>query len=638
MNIPTFMIGIAICLIVPMRAIASPYTNTVDMLKKELLFEDAESIVKQFIQKIYSDVTDADITGTIRNQIATVCGKQPAKQHTDCAEFRVRIRDILGREILVRAVGRNLQALTTGEELPVDGMPGRALDFSSRYQGIISIWQTGTGGNIEDVGTGVLVRTKLIDHQVMGPLVDTLRTKLIAVPEHERAAAVWRYQHGLRFVRGERTPSFGISPLLPFHLEAPSGDPDNGLNTERQDLFRRWNGSNGTSDIEQALVDIWSALPKNPFDVNEFDPPLDKKEIVLFIFGNDFLDQHMPENIIIWARIDGNPNAGWPWGDIGLHWQFPQEPALPSLIGDNGEAILGGRYPPAPVSGNKPVDGLGLCTHPFPAKGYLCRDRIKTAGEKCDESGQPPTQTNQITLMRCQQNKNATVKTTQLGPDLCADIAWRTTGINTSSSSSTPSRPVCDPREQVLYRNTIGNNACYIGACIEGSLEYHRLTSGQNTFVVEGQSYPWESRIQPEPVRTPILQIPPITQTTIPRYRPQLLIQKLDAALCQINGLPPRTPPALCLFDIRRALSYPGTDYQPLIQRLLMQGKEQHEPIKGLELTGAAIGTRIATSLYANYLRATTRSLADIIHIASTLLSSIKETEFPVAMCPFGTP
>ena len=172
--------------------------------------------------------------------------------------------------------------------------------------------------------------------------------------------------------------------------------------------------------------------------------------------------------------------------------------------------------------------------------------------------------------------------------------------------------------------------------CIEESLELHRFISGRNAFTVQGEAYPWEALMEPEPVRTPILQIPPIVQTTIPRYRPQLLLQTLDIALCQTNGLPPRTPPALCLFDVRRALGYPGTDYQPLLQRLLMQGKEQHESTKGMERTGAAIGTRISTDLYTNYIHAATRSLVDIINIANTLLSSIKEIEFPQTMCPFG--
>lgn len=633
------LIGIAINFVSPIMAAASPYTTTIDTLKTELLLEDAEPIVKQFVQKIYANVTDADITGILQNQVAQVCAKDSNKHYSSCAEFFAKIKEVIGREELVRTVGRDLQALTTGYELPVDGMPGRALDFSSRYQGIISIWQTGTGGNIAEVGTGVLVRTKLIDEQTMGPLVDALRTALMQVPEHERAAVIWRYQHGLRFILGQRIASFGVPPLLPFHREALPSDPHNGLNTERQDLFRRWNGSNGTSNVEKALINIWNALPKNPLDTTQFDPPLDRKEIVLFIFGKEFLEQHMPENVILWARIDGDPATGWPWGDIGLHWQFPQEPALPALIGVNDGQILGGRYPPDPTAQPEPIDGLGLCTHPFPAQGYLCRDRIKTAGEKCDESNQPPFQTNQITLMRCQQNVNATAKTTALGPDICADTPWRIpTTVPGNASSSSSSRPVCDPSERILYRNTIGNNACYIGACVEGSIEYHRLISGRNSFTVEGEAYPWDPLMTPEPLRAPILQIPPVTIATIPRYRPQLLLQTLDIALCQSNGLPPRTPPALCLFDIRRALSYPGNDYPTLFKRLLMQGKEQYEPTKGIEYMGAAIGARMATSLYANYLRATTRSLADIIGIASTLLTSIKETTFPDTMCKFGIP
>ena len=629
MNITRIFIGLIIALTIPLTVTASPYTNTVDLLKKEFLVGDAELIVKKFVKQIYSDATDANITGILRNEIATVCNKQ----HTDCAEFRARITEVVAREALVRTVGRNLQALTTGYELPIDGMHGRGMDFSARYQGIISIWQTGTGGKVEDVGTGLLIRSKQIDEKMMGPLVDTLRAKLMAVPQEERAAAVWRYQHGLRFVSSNR---FGVPTLIPFHIEADAGDPDNGLNTERQNLFRRWDGSNNTSNIEEALDDIWDALPKDPLDLNEFDPPLDPREIVLFIFKDDFLKRHMPENVIIWARVDGKGSDG-PWGDVGIHWKFPQEPALPSIIGVNGNIVLGGRYPPDPSSGDDPVDGLGLCSHPFPAQGYLCQDRVKTVGEKCDESGQSSTQTNQITLMRCQKNVNETVKITDLGPDICTDIPWRMPNIYANSSaSSASSRPVCDPETQVFYRNTIGNNACYIGTCIEESLEWHRFISGRNAFTVQGEAYPWEALMEPEPVRTPILQIPPIVQTTIPRYRPQLLLQTLDIALCQTNGLPPRTPPALCLFDVRRALGYPGTDYQPLLQRLLMQGKEQHESTKGMERTGAAIGTRISTDLYTNYIHAATRSLVDIINIANTLLSSIKEIEFPQTMCPFG--
>src|SRR6185503_16440480 len=50
----------------------------------------------------------------------------------------------------------------------------------------------------------------------------------------------------------------------------------------------------------------------------------------------------------------------------------------------------------------------------------------------------------------------------------------------------------CTPGTETTYKNTIGNNACYLGQCVEESLELHRVTGGRSPATVGDEAFPWD--------------------------------------------------------------------------------------------------------------------------------------------------
>ncbi len=102
--------------------------------------------------------------------------------------------------------------------------------------------------------------------------------------------------------------------------------------------------------------------------------------------------------------------------------------------------------------------------------------------------------------------------------------------------------PVCTPGTESEYKNTIGNNACYIGQCVEESLELHRLTGGRSPATVGDGAFPHDNPGMGTALAT-ILRSVPATNPPLPSYRPQMVTRILEDALCQLQGLPAATPP-----------------------------------------------------------------------------------------------
>lgn len=635
-------------------AAQSLYQQIRKNVSHELTLTTAEESVKAFLKKIFErkgvNLSDIDIDAALVENKNTLCGKKGEDPQTrpSCEILFRSVRTIAMAEAQVRMLGRDLQAITAGYEFPIEGEVGRFLDLPLQYNAIISIWRTGTG-SIGAKATGS-IRTVVLDKDsVSGPL-GTLGAQLQSLSDEERTAAVWRYRHGYQFIRGDHGPPiWPLPPVVPFHKESDPQDPQNGLDTERQHLFRH------VENIEKALEVIWNleAIQKIKADPNALDPPLKKGEIVLFVFPPKIVEQTLPQNILVWARLEyadrtyaKGKNAPYIWGDIGLQWHIPIDPVAPSLIGfSSKKPILGGQYPPNPIDNEtgKPLDGLGLCIHPTGRQGYLCQARAPLGAEVCQEEikSEPDT----IILARCSEKPPDTDRKTQQEQLVCPGISWKTEKKNVQQNGQT-SETVCNPynpdnfydpdnrseQDRTSYRNTIGNTACYIGQCIEESMRTHRLVSGRNTFVTQDATYPWDPLMKSTPGGS-LLTSPPLTVGPIPQYHPERILNAFDESLCQSVGLPPRTPPALCMFNEFRSLAFP-TDFLTTAFRLLIQTGEQFEPFFGLRNLAASIGSRISTELYAQYLQTTTKSLAELIRSANIILREIQKTSFPDEMCP----
>lgn len=634
----------------------SLYYQILTHTRNELTIDTAEESVVEFVKNIFQGkgvtLNKEKINAALVENKNVLCEPESGtpKTRTDCELLFHQIRAVATAEAQVRMLGRDLQAITAGYEFPIEGEVGRFLDLPLQYNSIISIWRTGTG-SIGATATGS-VRTVVLDKDsVSGPL-ETLGARLRFLSDEERTAAVWRYRHGYQFIRGDHGPPiWPLPPVVPFHKESDPKDPQNGLDTERQHLFRR------VEDIEKALEDIWNleAIQKIKDDPNAIDPPLKKGEIVLFVFPPKIVERTLPQNILVWARLEyadrtyaKDRKAPYTWGDIGLQWHIPIDPVAPSLIGFSSQKpILGGQYPPNPIDNKtgKPLDGLGLCVHPTGRQGYLCRARTPLGEEVCQEEIEPEPDT--IILARCSEKPPSTDLKKTEEQLVCPGISWRDEKESAQGNKDKKPKTVCsirnpssesyrDPnfhiQDHTFYRNTIGNTACYIGQCVEESMRTHRLVSGRNTFVTQDAAYPWDPRMK-STTGGSLLTSPPLTVGPIPQYHPERILNAFDESLCQSVGLPPRTPPALCMFNELRSLAFP-TDFLSTAFRLLIQTGEQFEPFFGLRNLAASIGTRISTELYAQYLQTTTKSLAELIRSANIILKEIQKTSFPDEMCP----
>lgn len=194
---------------------------------------------------------------------------------------------------------------------------------------------------------------------------------------------------------------------------------------------------------------------------------------------------------------------------------------------------------------------------------------------------------------------------------------------------------MCMPGNISRYPNRIGNNLCYIGQCVEESVQAHRMTPGRTPTVVQGVAAPWDDATTGTPLAT-LLTNPPLSQARFPFYRPESLVTSMETALCQQQGLPPRTPPVLCGLSVERQLGFERLVSPLAVFGMTQQSTEQEEATMDLLSLSPALGARIGTTLYARYLEEASRSFAVLLSTAADLLSEMKTIRFPTQMCPIA--
>ncbi len=221
----------------------------------------------------------------------------------------------------------------------------------------------------------------------------------------------------------------------------------------------------------------------------------------------------------------------------------------------------------------------------------------------------------------------------------CADVLERGDGkidpriIAAQNELGQVNRQVCDPNRTTQYQNTIGGSMCYINQCLEQSIEDHRLIPGRQTFTAGEQAFTAEACIPPGIDESSLTNTPLAASAPVPPYRPGLLIQSLDAALCQQNGLPPDSPPSRCAFSALRTLTSPEEDILKTALSLWQNPQALGTAVTGTERLSEALGTRVASELYRNYLDATVPKLATLTTEAASLLRTFLEIDFSTAMC-----
>lgn len=190
---------------------------------------------------------------------------------------------------------------------------------------------------------------------------------------------------------------------------------------------------------------------------------------------------------------------------------------------------------------------------------------------------------------------------------------------------------VCTPLTETRYRNSIGNNVCYLNRCLQQSLEDHRLTPGRTPFNEGDLAYPYDLCLLPaKPLMPVIPTISAESDWTPPPYRPWSLVQYVREQLCPGAGA--GTP--LCTSDPFRRLNLAPRDLLELVNDAEQQQVDYQESGLMFRQLGEAIGSRIGNRLYGEYLKKRAQTLTDFVRTAATLLLQFPKATFPDAVCP----
>lgn len=196
---------------------------------------------------------------------------------------------------------------------------------------------------------------------------------------------------------------------------------------------------------------------------------------------------------------------------------------------------------------------------------------------------------------------------------------------------------LCAPENMTQFHNSIGNELCFLGQCIERSAERHRLTGGRTPFGVVDEAFPFDSRISPPSLLGALRAAPGEFSGPLPIYRPALLARHIDQMLCQPAGKPPVTPPVLCEFPMRRRLQFPSRMYPAMLQSLQAQSAEELLPSWRTQTLSAAIGIRYGTQMYAEYLEGIVETFTALIRSTVELLTGVRSVSFTPLLCPLGS-
>lgn len=193
---------------------------------------------------------------------------------------------------------------------------------------------------------------------------------------------------------------------------------------------------------------------------------------------------------------------------------------------------------------------------------------------------------------------------------------------------------VCTPGCETKYENTIGGNLCYVGQCIEQSVEEARILPGRMATTVQDESFPWDACASESPRSGGLTALPAITPPLPPPYNPRLLIESLDLALCQLSGLPASTPPILCMFDPLRRFGSPAESYLSTAVSAEKQEAENADPQAVLEQMAQSIATRIGTDLLVRYLRWAGGAFSQTMRAGNQIIREMEQVTFPLTSCP----
>lgn len=608
------------------HAAASLYDEMLNTTHRELFLNDKSGFapepevlepIEKWLPYVKNPKTgDTDEMSDFLGSGFEICERDDLDIASECEGARIVAWQLVAREERTRTLGRDLQIIASSFEEPLLG--GLSLPFISRVHGIVSMWRADitVQPKSDDLPSEPGMPRVRMENIQENPEIEgafrALNDALVALDGgDEISAAVGRYRFaGARWMRGKLTD---FPPPSEEFIAPAQG-------SERELIQRRF------PEIEDALESLADALIAD----ESYAPA--KGEAVVTLLPKS-LQNILPENVLAWAYIERSRNGSMS-GDAGLHWSHPIEPAPLTLCSKGGpdeegegdendeneetscEPVPGGMYPPPPRKEARP-----LCIYPLMRAGLLCSPQPPREGYDCAEH--VASSHDEIQLSGC--SGGDVTRETEEGGDACAGTLWQDEEANDDD--------VCTPARKTSFRNTIGNATCFINRCWKQSFEDHRVIPGRTPLTAGDAAFPFDICMREDRQLGKIIPAMSGEQGWYPPpYRPAFLLRKLEEAVCP--GLPLGSP--LCAFDPARRMTLPLTEPIKFGEDLVGQAMEFLEPKLALQQLGEAIGIRIGTRLYGDFLEKKTARLAEFTAAAASLLSQFTKVEFPSVLCPMN--
>ncbi len=193
----------------------------------------------------------------------------------------------------------------------------------------------------------------------------------------------------------------------------------------------------------------------------------------------------------------------------------------------------------------------------------------------------------------------------------------------------------CSPERETSMPNTILANACYAGSCLERSLKLHNLVPGFGALTAMDQTMPQTPEMAERDGQRNV-DVSPLRTPRLPTYEPARVMGDFDAAFCQLNGLPPQTPPTVCAVDPLRRVSLPLAEGFNQQANLDQQRAELTAAQQAFIRTGLPTGTRLGDRIFLEALQAPVEGLAESVETSIVLLQDLAAVDFTPELCPLS--
>ncbi len=342
-------------------------------------------------------------------------------------------------------------------------------------------------------------------------------------------------------------------------------------------------------------------------------------------------------NIGVWARKD----------DLGLYWVYPTRFTYANILpaGIYPTLVPGGEklsYPFSYKGSNAGANTVSpLCSHTTARQGYLCRSLPKGT-PNCAPRGSDDN----IELTTC----SKTTERSDIGPTICKNL------VNLYVDDGTPltaandfsrlnpalvradTSQICTPETRVLYQDDIVSHACYIGHCLEQSMNGHSLIPSRNTTLVNEATSPYLACMRTDPQLGVFTEVAKDSPYPLPPYIGHELVQDFEQYFCGLNGSTAHPVLGYCRFRDENRAADPFKNQNRYIAGMMKERFSTVQDQTALEEAAMDIGYKAALTQTLEVNRKVFASLASLVQQIADLLGSLKQAPLTQAACPWTGP